>query len=62
MIFSQLSGLVYRAFVWDAGGSEDTFDNTVGGLPGISATFFIRATSSLFIHVSEIRITVHPYT
>jgi hypothetical protein len=51
-----------RAFVWTAGGTEDTFDNNVGGVPGISVTFTVRGSSSTFIHVSEIRIIAHPYT
>jgi hypothetical protein len=50
------------AFVWDAGGTEDTFDRHVGGLPGISVTFTVKATNNLFIHISDIRIIVHPYT
>ena len=60
-IISYLS-LVTRAFVWTLGGTEDTFDRQVGGLPGISVTFTVKATSNIFIHISEIRIIVHPYT
>lgn len=60
-----LSVLLYyyiSAFVWTAGGTEDTFDHNVGGVPGISVTFLIRATSSAFVHISEMRIIAHPYT
>jgi hypothetical protein len=48
--------------VWSAGGSEDTFESNVGGLPGLSVTFLLRGASSCFVHISEIRIIVHPYT
>lgn len=48
--------------MWAVGGTEDTFDNNVGGQPGISVTFLVRATNAAFIHISEIRIIAHPYT
>jgi hypothetical protein len=48
--------------VWSAGGTEDTFESNLGGLPGISVTFHVRGASSSFVHISEIRIIVHPYT
>lgn len=67
-----------RSFVWDAGGTEDTFDSKMTlnnsssnhipeqqhsvGLPGIGINFIIKATSATFIRISEIRIIVYPYT
>jgi hypothetical protein len=51
-----------RKFVWDACGPEDTFDKQAGGVPGISVTFFLKNTTNIFVHISEIRVIVHPYT
>lgn len=49
-------------FVWDAAGNEETFDTHGGGIPGIGLTFVLRKTSNLFIRISEVKVTVFPYS